>query len=78
MVERIRAVTQLPIAVGFGLSRPEHVREVGEWADAAVVGSALVEVIAREADSSDLIATVERFVGWLKGTAGAAGGASAT
>jgi len=76
MVERIRAVTQLPIAVGFGLSRPEHVRQVGEWADAAVVGSALVEVIAREADSPDLVPTVERYVGWLKGTAGAAGGAS--
>jgi len=67
MVERIRAVTQLPIAVGFGLSHPEHVRQVGEWADAAVVGSALVEVIAREADSPDLVPSVERFVGWLKG-----------
>ena len=78
MVERIRAVTQLPIAVGFGLSHPEHVRKVGEWADAAVVGSALVEVIAQEADSPDLVPTVERYVGWLKGTAGAAGSASAT
>ena len=78
MVERIRAVTQLPIAVGFGLSHPEHVRKVGEWADAAVVGSALVEVIAQEADSPDLVPTVERYVGWLKGTTGAAGSASAT
>ena len=66
LVERIRAVTLLPVAVGFGLSRPEHVREVGEWADAAVVGSALVDVIAREKDSPDLVDTVERFVAKLK------------
>ena len=66
LVERIRAVTALPIVVGFGLSRPEHVRKVGEWADAAVVGSALVDVIAREADSPDLVATVERYVSGLK------------
>ncbi|MDP6580777.1 MAG: tryptophan synthase subunit alpha, partial [Vicinamibacterales bacterium] len=44
LVERIRAVTPLPIAVGFGLSRFEHVQQIGEWADAAVVGSALVNV----------------------------------
>ena len=66
LVERIRAVTPLPVAVGFGLSRPEHVRQVGTWADAAVVGSALVDVIAREADSPDLVATVERFVAGLQ------------
>ena len=65
LVDRIRAVTPLPVAVGFGLSRPEHVRQVGKWADAAVVGSALVDVIAREADSPDLVATVERFVSGL-------------
>ena len=46
LAERIRAVTDLPVAVGFGISRPEHVREVGRFADAAVVGSALVQVIA--------------------------------
>ena len=66
LVERIRAVTSLPVAVGFGLSRPEHVRQVGAWADAAVVGSALVDVVAREADSPDLVAAVERYVAWLK------------
>ena len=66
LVQRIRAVTALPVAVGFGLSRPEHVRQVGEWADAAVVGSALVDIIAQEADSPDLVVTVERFVAMLK------------
>ena len=44
-VERIRAQTDLPIAVGFGIKTPEQVREIGSIADAAVVGSALVDVI---------------------------------
>src|SRR6185369_3328482 len=45
LVRRIRAHTTLPIALGFGISRPEHVAEVCAYADAAVVGSALVAVV---------------------------------
>ncbi len=66
LVARIRAVSSLPVAVGFGLSRPEHVREIGKCADAAVVGSALVNMIAQAADSEDLIPAVERYVAWLR------------
>jgi tryptophan synthase alpha chain len=66
MVERIRAVSALPIALGFGISKPEHVREVGRWADAAVVGSALVNVIADAGASQDLTTRVEEYVRWLK------------
>jgi tryptophan synthase alpha chain len=66
MVERIRRVSDLPVALGFGISRPDHVREVGRWADAAVVGSALVDVIAREGASRDLNTRVEEYVRWLK------------
>jgi tryptophan synthase alpha chain len=66
MVRRIRAVSPLPIALGFGISKPEHVREVGRWADAAVVGSALVDVIARTGSSNDLTTRVEEYVRWLK------------
>ena len=40
---RMRAATSLPIALGFGISSPEHVRQIGRFADAAVVGSGLVE-----------------------------------
>lgn len=39
---RVRATTTLPVAVGFGISTPEHVRQVGEFADGAVIGSALI------------------------------------
>ena len=66
MVRRIRAVSSLPIAIGFGISKPEHVREVGQWADAAVVGSALVNVIADAGGSRDLNSLVEEYVRWLK------------
>ena len=66
MVERIRRVSPLPVALGFGISRPEHVREVGQWADAAVVGSALVSVIAEAGVSPDLESRVEEYVRWLK------------
>jgi tryptophan synthase alpha chain len=66
MVRRIRTVSPLPIALGFGISKPEHVREVGRWADAAVVGSALVSVIAEAGASGDLNTRVEEYVRWLK------------
>ena len=70
MVKRIRAHTTMPIALGFGISRPEHVAEVGAYADAAVVGSALVSVIAEASGSPDLIARVEEYVRWLKSATG--------
>lgn len=67
LADRIRKVTTLPVALGFGLSRPEHVREVGRFADAAVVGSALVQVIAEASKSGgDPAARAEEFVRWLK------------
>jgi tryptophan synthase alpha chain len=66
MVDRIRRVSDLPVALGFGISKPEHVREVGQWADAAVVGSALVSVIAEAGSSADLNRRVEEYVRWLK------------
>jgi tryptophan synthase alpha chain len=66
MVERIRRVSPLPVALGFGISKPEHVQEVGRWADAAVVGSALVSVMAEAGASNDLDTRVEEYVRWLK------------
>lgn len=70
LAERIRAETTLPIALGFGISRPEHVRQIGAWADAAVVGSGLVAVIAQNKDEADLVDRVESYVHWLKGDDG--------
>jgi tryptophan synthase alpha chain len=47
LVARLRQFTTLPIAVGFGISNAEHVKVVGEFADAAVIGSALVALIEK-------------------------------
>jgi tryptophan synthase alpha chain len=66
MVRRIRRVSNLPVALGFGISKPDHVRQVGQWADAAVVGSALVNVIAEAGRSTDINTRVEEYVRWLK------------
>jgi tryptophan synthase alpha chain len=63
---RVRQETDRPLALGFGVSRPEHVRSIGRWADAAVVGSALVQVIADHGQAPGLLDEVERYVRWLK------------
>ena len=67
LARRIRSHTPMPIALGFGISRPEHVAEIGGYADAAVVGSALVSLIAQESGSPQLTERVEDYVRWLKG-----------
>jgi len=63
---RIREVTDLPIALGFGLSRPEQVAEATRYADAAVVGSAIVDRISRSAASEAVDREVETIVRWLR------------
>jgi tryptophan synthase alpha chain len=50
LVKRLRRYTKLPIAVGFGISTAEQFASVGKFADAAVVGSAIVETIERNPD----------------------------
>jgi tryptophan synthase alpha chain len=66
LAARVKAETSLPLALGFGISRPEHVRAIGQSADAAVVGSALVKVIAEHGQSAGLVDEVERYVRWLR------------
>jgi tryptophan synthase alpha chain len=66
LVARVRAQSALPVAVGFGISRPGHVAEACRHANAAVVGSALVQEIAAHADSNGLGDRVTDYVRWLK------------
>jgi tryptophan synthase alpha chain len=61
LVERVRRFSDLPVAVGFGISKPEHVRDVWRYADAAVVGSAIVAEIERAASPSEAISRVKEF-----------------
>jgi len=67
LVAGIRSRTDLPVAVGFGVSKPEHVRQVWALADGAIVGSALVKVIGEHAGQPDLPERVEQFVRSLRG-----------
>ncbi len=66
-LERIRRHAELPVAVGFGISKPEQVRAVWELADGAVVGSAIVSRIERNRDSKNLVPEVGGFCRWLMG-----------
>jgi tryptophan synthase alpha chain len=65
-LERIRSHTDLPLAVGFGISRPDHVRQVAEHAQGAIVGAALINYLDAQADSAKPAAAA-RFVQFLKG-----------
>ncbi len=60
MVAAVRRLTDVPIAVGVGIKRPEQVASIGRVADAVVVGSALVAVVGEHAEAPDLAAHVER------------------
>jgi len=71
LVEAVRAVTSLPLAVGFGISRPDHVAEAGRQAEAVVVGSAIVRLIERGAEDPALEMQLEQFVRELKSGFGA-------
>ena len=61
LVARVRDVSDLPVAVGFGISSASQVEEVWRYADAAVVGSALVAEIEREAGAPDLVRRIGAF-----------------
>jgi len=61
LVTRLRKYTKLPIAVGFGVSNAEHFAAVGEFADAAVVGSALVTTIEKS-EPAEAPSSIARFI----------------
>jgi tryptophan synthase alpha chain len=71
LVRAVRAVTDVPLAVGFGVSKPEHVAQLGVQVEAVVVGSAIVRVIERNRDNASLEIQLESFVRELKRGSGA-------
>ncbi|HXW62181.1 MAG TPA: tryptophan synthase subunit alpha [Candidatus Acidoferrales bacterium] len=66
LARRVRQLTKLPLAVGFGISQPAHVSILGGIADAAVVGSVLVSEIERVATAEAAAAAVADRIGILK------------
>jgi tryptophan synthase alpha chain len=66
-IAKIKAVTDKPVAVGFGISTPDQAAQVASWgADGVIVGSALVKVIEENIGSPDLVASASAFVHALK------------
>jgi tryptophan synthase alpha chain len=68
LVERVRSYTSLPVAVGFGISTPEQVQEVWQYADAAVVGSRLVLEVENNLGRSQLVENVASLTQQLTAT----------
>ena len=73
LLERVRQHTGLPLAVGFGVSRREHVQTIGKHAQAAVVGSALIKVIM-DSPREELVDRARRYVLELSGAIASVGG----
>ena len=67
LLDRVRRHTDLPLAVGFGISRNEHVQSISGHAQAAVVGSALIDVISRSAQGQ-LVGSARQLVLELRGS----------
>ncbi len=66
VVERLRRSTRLPIGVGFGISTPVQAAAVARFADAVVVGSAIMRVVEAQRHSNSLVADVGAFIRGLK------------
>jgi tryptophan synthase alpha chain len=71
MIARLRDLTDLPLCVGFGVSRPEHVRELKDLADGVIVGSALVKRLeAAQTDRAKAMEEIRKLVAELSGALG--------
>lgn len=68
LVRRVRQFSDLPVAVGFGISKPEHVQDVWRYADAAVVGSAIVSEIEHASADGDVASRIGKFAAGLIGS----------
>ena len=66
LVRRMRAVTRLPLAVGFGVSRPEHLTELEPLVEGVVVGSAFVRLVEQHGAGADLEQKLRDFTAQLK------------
>ncbi|HDQ04158.1 MAG TPA: tryptophan synthase subunit alpha [Deltaproteobacteria bacterium] len=65
-LKKIRKISSLPVAVGFGISKPEQAREIGKLADGVVVGSALVKLIAENSNNAGLLKIISDYAGKIK------------
>jgi len=65
-VKKICKITKLPIAVGFGISKPQQAREIARFADGIVIGSAVVSLINENKNNPDLVGIVSNYASEIK------------
>ncbi len=65
-IKRVRRYSKLPVAIGFGISTPEQVKSVSRWGDGVIVGSAIIDRIAKDKRDKELPKKIGRFVRALK------------
>ena len=65
-VNKIRKITKLPVAVGFGISKPQQAREIARFADGVVIGSAVVRLIDENKNNRDLVKIISGYVSGIK------------
>jgi tryptophan synthase alpha chain len=66
-IRQLKSLTDKPVGVGFGISRPEHVERVAKsGADAAIIGSALINLVEKHQDSSDLMKEVADYAAAMR------------
>jgi tryptophan synthase alpha chain len=62
LVNKIKSMTDKPLAVGFGVSKREHVAAIGGYADGVIIGSAIMRIVEQHGGSPDLEARLESFM----------------
>jgi tryptophan synthase alpha chain len=65
-VKKIRNITKLPVAVGFGISKPQQAREIARFADGIVIGSAVVRLIDENKNNRDLVKIISDYASEIK------------
>ena len=65
-MNKIRKITKLPVAVGFGISKPQQAREIARFADGIVIGSAVVRLIDENKNNRDLVKIVSGYISGIK------------
>ncbi len=65
-LDKIRNFSNLPVGIGFGISRPEHVREVARYSDAVIVGSAIINKVEQNITNPEMVNIVGKFIRELK------------
>jgi tryptophan synthase alpha chain len=65
-VKKIRKITKLPVAVGFGISKSQQAREIARFADGVVIGSAVVRLIDENKNNPDLVRIVSNYASEIK------------